>query len=177
MSELTVEQLIDDRKQYPEAVSEATKALARAKPWRGTDEERIQKLHAYHCALNAVYETEYGLEVHSLSADAATGGIQIDRTTETIVITGKISIVNYMHAYTLARGAGRREAFKWSLNLFKRCFPRSFERAEKVGPCLFKAGTTARLQAQLEADRERWTVADLPEEDESDEERDEAGEL
>jgi hypothetical protein len=171
----TVEQLINDRKQYSEAVLEAVKEFARSKPYRGTNEERQAKYEALHVKLCAAYGIEITLQFVSI-VNAPLGGFTFDDQTNVLTLTGKLSVVNYLHAFTAARGCGKRERFAWSLNLFKRCFPRSFERAEKVGPCLVQPGTMTRLRAQLEADRER-EAGDSEREAGETEERDESGDL
>jgi hypothetical protein len=151
---MTVAQLIDDAKVYSEEVIGATKELARSKPWQGTIEQRQEKLLAYHQKLCAAYDVEVQLAFANIS-DAPMGGGTFDRETRTLTLLARISIVSYMHFFTRARGAGEREAFKWSINLFKRHFPKSFERAEKVGPFLLTRGSSIRLQAAQEADETR----------------------
>lgn len=143
-AELTVENLIDSRKTYRPEVLAATKAYARSKPWRGTFDERAEKLRIFHNALCGIYEMTLGLDLVR-QTDALIGDGGFDRERQAIVLLGKISVVTYLHVFTRARGAGRREAFRWSLNLFKRCFPKSFEGAEKCGPYLFKPGTMTGL--------------------------------
>ena len=172
MSRLTVEGLINDRKVYSEAIIEATKELARSKPWQGTIAERQDKLRAYHVKLCAAYGIEIDLEFVGI-ADTVVGDVRFNAQLRRIQLIGKCSIINYLHAFTRARGTGKREAYAWSLNLFKRYFPRSFERAEKIGPNLYARGTSVRLEALRESMEERETEGDV----DADDERDETGEL
>jgi hypothetical protein len=148
---MTVASLINDRKTYSDDVIAATKAYARSKPWRGTIEERQAKLQTYHQALCAAYGVTIELEFQAINAVAPIGGLYVTPDRSKIVLQTKISLVNYLHAFTKARGAGKRECFVWSINLFKRYFPKSFDRAEKVGPYLLSRGTQTRLQAAEEA--------------------------
>jgi hypothetical protein len=148
---LTVAALVNDRKTFKPEVITAAKAYARSKPWQGTIEERQTKLKTFHEALCAAYELTIGIEFVELRAEAVTGGVAVSRDPLQIVLQGKVSVVNYLHAFAKARGVGPRERFSWSINLFKRCFPKSFDRAEKVGPYLLQRGTTTRLQAAQDA--------------------------
>jgi hypothetical protein len=152
-NEMTVESLISEAKTFKPEVLEATKAYARSKPWKGTQAERQEKLMTLHTALCAAYELTLGLKFIDIRDANLHGGMAISGrgANRAIVITGKVSVINYLHAFTKARGAGQRECYKWSLNLFKRCFPKSFDKSEKIGPNLFAAGTTARLDALREA--------------------------
>jgi hypothetical protein len=41
-----------------------------------------------------------------------------------------------LHEFAHARGADERQACRWSINLFKKCFPRSFARCRVIGHTL-----------------------------------------
>jgi hypothetical protein len=56
----------------------------------------------------------------------------------TITLTGKLSVLTYLHEFAHARGADERQACRWSINLFRRCFPRSFARCRAVGHTLVR---------------------------------------
>ena len=46
-----------------------------------------------------------------------------------IVLRGRLSVVTYLHEFAHARGHNEREAARWSINLFRRCFPKSWSSA------------------------------------------------
>lgn len=160
---LTVAELINDRRTFKPEVVAATKAYARSKPWQGTIEERQAKLRTYHQALCAAYGLTIELQFAMIVEAALLGGVGVSDDNSKIMLSGKISVINYLHAFTKARGAGPRERFAWSLNLFKRYFPKSFDRAEKVGPCLFARGTMTRLEAADQAAADEAAQDDSPE--------------
>jgi len=43
-----------------------------------------------------------------------------------IVMVGKLSIITFLHEFAHSQGKDEVSAVKWSLSLFKRCFPRAF---------------------------------------------------
>ena len=47
-------------------------------------------------------------------------------------------MLTYLHEFAHARGYDERGACRWSLNLFRRCFPRSFARCRPVGHTLVR---------------------------------------
>ena len=49
-----------------------------------------------------------------------------------------LSVLAYLHEFAHARGADERQACHWSINLFRRCFPRSFARCRAVGHTLVR---------------------------------------
>jgi hypothetical protein len=55
-----------------------------------------------------------------------------------IALRGKLSVVTFLHEFGHARGFGERQACRWSLNLFRRCFPRSFARCTACGHVLLR---------------------------------------
>lgn len=131
----TVAEVLDDNAEYSADVLRAVKAYARSKPWRGTLEERIVKLQTLHAALCAAYDRQPVLDVGRLTAADASAGA-FDPANDIIYLGGKLSVVTYLHQFGHALGKTTRQACRWSLNLFRRCFPRSFERAQQVGPFL-----------------------------------------
>ncbi|MCK4658716.1 MAG: site-specific integrase [Phycisphaerae bacterium] len=55
-----------------------------------------------------------------------------------IVIVGKLSVVTYLHEFAHALELDERDACRWSINLFKRCFPRHYGRLVHVGHMLIR---------------------------------------
>jgi hypothetical protein len=46
--------------------------------------------------------------------------------------------VTFLHEFAHARGFDERQACRWSINLFRRCFPRSFASCRQVGHTLVR---------------------------------------
>lgn len=133
----TVAEVISDRSRFDPAALAAVKALARSKPWQGTNAERLEKFRT--CA--AAVAVAYGFNPPDVVISDADG---FEPTTNRIVLTEKLSVVTFLHILAIARDPqltlGLRERFRWSLNLFKRCFPRSYSRLTPVGPFLVRPG-------------------------------------
>ena len=51
---------------------------------------------------------------------------------------GRLSVVTFLHEFGHALGYGERGACRWSINLFRRCFPRSFARCRQAGHTLVR---------------------------------------
>jgi hypothetical protein len=54
------------------------------------------------------------------------------------LVGGRLSVATYLWAFARARGLTAREAFRWSLSLFARMFPRSFAGCQFRGPFLVR---------------------------------------
>ena len=135
----TVADLINPQKRFAPEVLQAIKAYRRSKPWQGTLDERMAKLLTLHQALCTHYQIEATLILlpgRELPDGQGMGNAAYNRQTQTIYLAGRPSLVSYLHTFTRARGAGRREAFVWSLTLFSRMFKRSFAARRQVGPYL-----------------------------------------
>jgi len=123
----TVAECIDDNLRYRLGVIAAVKRFARSKPWRGSLPERLAKFNALHAHLCDLYEKRTTFSY--LPADRSNGRYR--PATDEILLEGKLSVVTYLHEFGHALGKGERGACRWSINLFKRCFPRSFARCDQ----------------------------------------------
>ena len=57
----------------------------------------------------------------------------------TINIVGKLSIITLLHEFAHALGKNQAEAQKWSISLFRRCYPKAFETlSPTVNGCLIQ---------------------------------------
>jgi hypothetical protein len=114
---------------------------ARSKPWRGTPAERLTKFGDLNRALAAAYGIESPALSFSVTDPAGgRGNGCYSRWIHAIFLFGKLSVVTYLHEFAHARGMDERQAVRWSVNLFRRCFPRSFARCRAVGHVLVNEG-------------------------------------
>jgi hypothetical protein len=119
------------------AALRAVRALARSKPWQGTLGQRRHKFRRCLAALSAAY----GIAEPRL--DFVGGGgesfaSRYEPARHRIVLWGRLSVVTFLHEFAHAKGADERQACRWSVNLFRRCFPRSFARCRQVGHTLVR---------------------------------------
>lgn len=106
----------------------AVKDFAKAKPYRGTLDERKAKIVKLVDELGDAY----GLEPVPLmvwNPSAGTGYYRPDDNT-IHMDPDRLSVVTLLHEFSHARGFDERKAVKWSVNMFKRVFPRSYSRLD-----------------------------------------------
>lgn len=106
---------------------EAVWAYARSKPWRGDGQAKMRVLHARLCE---IYEVRVDLVFDPVRPACFSPSLRR-------IILPKVSVVSYLHEFAHALfGSCERRACRWSINLFRRCFPRSFARCRQVGHTL-----------------------------------------
>lgn len=136
----TVAELLDDTMTFRPAALRALRAFRRQKPWQGTLAQRRAKFRRLNRALAAAY----GLPVPRLILPSsetdrvANGCYSPSAGGGTIQLVGKLSVVTYLHEFGHARGYDERQAVRWSANLFRRVFPRSFARLRHDGHMLVR---------------------------------------
>ncbi len=133
----TVNEVIDATMTFRPQVLRACDEFKRAKPWRGTDDERHQKLRSLHSALSAAYGlTPQPRLIFGTDAASCSGRSCYIPAMAVIILRGRLSVVTYLHEFAHARGMGERDAARWSLNLFKRVWPKLFARCRHDGHML-----------------------------------------
>jgi hypothetical protein len=134
----TVQEVLDPALRFKPAALRAVRRFARSKPWRGTIEERRGKFEKLGRALAGAY----GIAVPDLRLVLIDSGVPSNGfyspSAHCIGLIGRMSMVTYLHEFAHARGADEQQACRWSLNLFRRCFPRSFARCRAVGHTLVR---------------------------------------
>lgn len=132
----SVVEVLDDAMEFRPAALQAMRDFAHARPWSGTVEERQAKF----CQLNRALAAAYQIAEPELAFEILDGGTSgrshYIAATHRIVLVGKLSVVSYLHEFGHARDYGERMACKWSINLFRRIFPRNFSRLVQVGHML-----------------------------------------
>ena len=113
--------------QFPPAALAAMRRLARSRPWRGTADERKQKLLALNAALAAAYGVPAPRVVFAMADERSDRSCYIPAMT-TIILRGRnLSVISFTHEwFHHLLGSSERAVCSHSLALFKRCFPRSW---------------------------------------------------
>ena len=115
------------------ATVQAVSQFARSRPWRGTLEERKETFQELHAELCRIYGKETRLQFGQLDG-ACSGGSYFSPGLDLIELNGKLSVVTYLHEFAHAIGKNDEySACRWSLNIFRQCFPRSFARCRAEG--------------------------------------------
>jgi len=130
----SVVEVLDQSMTFNPSALRAVQSFAQSHPWRGTIDERHQKFRRLHDDLCRVY----GLNPQprlDLGNDYATcsGNSYFIPALNVIVLRGRLSVVTYLHEIGHARGMNERRAARWSINLFRRCFPKSWSRVTFAG--------------------------------------------
>jgi len=122
----------------------AVRRFAESNPWRGTMNERKQKF----LTLNRALAEAYGIAEPDLRFGridgSSSGSSHYIPALHRIVLVGKLSVVTYLHEFAHARGMGERDACRWSINLFRRCFPRQYARLVGRGHMLIRPASINR---------------------------------
>jgi hypothetical protein len=134
----TVAEVLDDQITFRPAVLRAVRAYAKSKPWRGTLEERRQKIRTLYAALAAAYGIPTPTLVFGDNGDGDSGRSCAIPAMRTVVLRGKTSAITALHEFAHLLGKDEHGACRWSLNLFRRCFPRSWSRLTFEGHMMRK---------------------------------------
>ena len=137
----TVAECLDDNLKYKSGTEEAIKDFRMMNPYRGSPEEKQVKFRMLNTALAKVYEID---EPRLVFVDRFPAGPCCFPTSKPAVIMmepsgdGDYSVVAFLHEFAHTLGKGEKGACTWSLNLFKRYWPKSFEKLEPRGHMLYK---------------------------------------
>jgi hypothetical protein len=136
----TVAEVLDPALTFKPEALRALCRFRRSRPWRGTVEERKAKIRR----LNRELAAAYGVREPALSfaigdCETPRGNGCYARCSHSITLVGRLSVLTYLHEFAHARGYGERGACRWSINLFRRAFPRAFARLTPVGHTLVRA--------------------------------------
>ncbi len=127
----SVQEVIVDNKKYRAAALRAVKKFAKSKPWCGTLSERQIKFRRLNHDLAAAYGVA---EPHVVfggmpAIGGDSGSSCYIPAVQAIILRGKLSVVTYLHEFAHHLfGGNERKACRWSINLFRRCFPLSWEK-------------------------------------------------
>ncbi len=124
----TVVEILDDRMRFNPAATRAVKAFAKSKPWQGDVEQRKEKMRKLNHDLAIAYDMREPDLVFGGLDGGSSGESHYIPLLHRIVMVGKLSVVTYLHEFSHARGRGELEACRWSVNLFRRCFPEQYAR-------------------------------------------------
>lgn len=124
----TVAEVLDPSMKFRPAALRAVKRFARRRPWAGTVEERQVKFRDLNKELAEAYEIPEPQLVFGKLDGSDSGRSCYIPAMNAIILSGKLSVVTMLHEWGHTRGMGERAACRWSVNLFKRCFPKSFSR-------------------------------------------------
>jgi hypothetical protein len=149
---MTIDEIIDESMTFRPDVLRAMREFRRSKPWRGTFAERCEKFERLNREIAEAYGMQPPVLILPESEDHAApgnGGVgQMRDGRMAIGLSGHLSVITYLRMFAYVRGCDEERAIRWSVNLFRRVFPRSFAgcRLEPDGR-LVKAVPVVRMPA------------------------------
>ena len=136
----TVAECLSDGTKYRRGVIAAVKAFKRSGPWRGSIEERKAKFHRLNEALSEAHGTPAPRlrfeRIDGSFSGASSCARRGDGRPAVITMRGRLSVVTFLHEFAHALGKNERGACRWSINLFRRVFPRQYARLQADGHVL-----------------------------------------
>jgi hypothetical protein len=133
----TVAEVLDPQMKFDRAALAAVRAFAASRPYRQTVALREQLVRELCAALSAAYGIRAPRLVVRWSRGSS-GASCYRPLPHRIELRGRFSVVTFLHEFAHARGFDERGACRWSINLFAKCFPRSFARCRCVGHTLVR---------------------------------------
>ena len=131
-------EVLDDDIQYPLAVTDAMKSFAETNPWKGSQNLRKKKFQRLNRDLARACSIQEPTLEFGLLDNGSSGASYYRPRDHRIVLVGKLSVVTYLHEFAHALGFDEEAACRWSINLFRRCFPRQYSRLIHVGHTLLR---------------------------------------
>lgn len=134
----TAIEVLDDQMSFSSDLLQAVQRFAESGPWKGSTRSRQEKFRQLNCSMAETC----GIEPPKLRFERMDGGTTgashyIPRD-HRIVMVGKLSVVTFLHEFAHALGYDERKACRWSINLFRECFPRQYSRLIHVGHTLVR---------------------------------------
>jgi len=133
----SVEDILDPEMKFKQAALRALRNFRDAKPWSGTEKERMTKFRDVIRDLAAAYGIEPP-QIDFTGVDPAkdSGASAYIPAFHAIYLRGRLSVVTLLHEFGHALGKGEWGATKWSVNMYRRIWPREFAKCRADGHML-----------------------------------------
>jgi hypothetical protein len=137
----TVNEVINDNLKFKKGAIAALRRFKAKKTFKLSDAKRFKALKTLIHELADVYEIARPTVLRGRVPSAAemrterasSGDSYYSPAEHKIVLNGRLSIITALHEFGHARGKGERGACKFSLNLFKRVYPKQFAKLAHNG--------------------------------------------
>jgi hypothetical protein len=133
----TVAEILDDNMTFNRAALAALRAFKASRPWRGSLDERHRKFRMLHHALCIAYRIDPPPQlIFGNDHVTCSGRSCFIPGSNAIVLRGRLSVTTYLHELCHSRGMGERAATRFSVNAFRKVWPRLFIRCRHEGHML-----------------------------------------
>jgi len=147
----SVAEVLDDEIKYRPGTHTALRKFRKSHPWRGTRDEMQFKLRLLSEELSKVYKVSTPIMVFVEKLDG--GGLCIRSKPAVLVIQqeqdGHYSVVAFLHEFAHVIHKGEKGACRWSINLFRKHFPRSYAKLVPVGHLLVRESTAREMGVKI----------------------------
>lgn len=140
----TVIEILNDEMRFSDDVLQAVQRFADSNPWRGNNFSRKEKFRKANRKLAAACNIEPPKLAFGSLIGRSSGSSYYSPRDHQIVLSGRLSVVTYLHEFGHALGFDERDACRWSVNLFRACFPVQYSRLIHVGHMLIHPRTLRR---------------------------------
>ena len=125
---------------FPEAVVVALQAFKRNHktnsplPFEQATAARFAAMQALANVICAAYERDpVTLRMRNISPGGESAASHYNSEEEYVLLTGKLSVITFLHEMAHVLQYDEEQARKWSLTLFKKVYPIAFEKLNSVG--------------------------------------------
>lgn len=133
----SVAEILDDNMKFNRAALAALRAFKASRPWRGSLDERHRKFRTAHDVLCVAYRIDPPPRlIFGNDHVTCSGRSCFIPAMNTIVLRGRLSVTTYLHEIAHARGMNERAATRFSVNAFRKVWPRLFARCRHDGHIL-----------------------------------------
>jgi hypothetical protein len=140
----TVAEILRPNIRYRRGVLPLLREFKARHPWRGSVERREALFRFLIDGLAGIYGIPRPrfrfIDVSVSAQPGVSGSSYYSPALHEIGIIGKASVVTTLHEFAHALGKGERGATLWSVNLFRRVFPRQYNRLTTRGHMLLQRG-------------------------------------
>lgn len=143
-----VEDIIDDDMKFKKETIEALEDFKKLKPYRGTRQEKEEKFRKLNSALSKIYKMPEPLLLFCKRSKYGSCYFPFGH----IIILeqqgkDKYGVITFLHEFRHAMGAQKEwHACKWSINLYKRVFPKSYAKLTPYGHLLYRPETIEKIK-------------------------------
>jgi len=123
------DEVLDPPLKLRKGVLPAARKFKALEPWKGTLEQRIVKFLWVVNELSKVYGIKPPV-IHSdnVDRDEPSDGSYYQPMTHAIYLRGRLSVITLLHEFAHSLGRNEYGACRWSLCVFKRAFPKQWNR-------------------------------------------------
>jgi hypothetical protein len=137
----SVAECLDDTIKFKPEVNEAMVKFKKSRPWSGTKEEIQVKIRSLCHDLSLAYKIKEPEVV--FVKKFSTGACCFTKSDPPVIMMEeesdeRYSILTFLHEFGHALGRGEKSTCRWSINLFRKHFPKSYKKLIPVGHLLFR---------------------------------------